>query len=124
MNRKDVSAWIAAQYGIDPDCPFEGDGETHVFRRRENRKWFALMMRIPASRLGLSGEETVLVVNLKCDPALIGSLTDFVHVFPAYHMNRNHWISVRPDQGLTQEQLAFLFDMSYRLTGPKQRKRR
>ena len=45
-----------------------------VFRHSNNQKWFALILDIPRSRLGLPGDESIDVVNLKCDPLLIGSL--------------------------------------------------
>lgn len=41
---------------------------------RANRKWFALVTTVPRSKLGLPGQQPVDIVNLKCDPILIGSL--------------------------------------------------
>lgn len=60
-----------------------------VFWHSNNQKWFALIMDIPRSRLGLPGDELLDVVNLKCDPLLIGSLRSEPGFFPAYHMNKD-----------------------------------
>lgn len=115
---------LREEYGIDPEYPFEGDDTTAVFRRRENGKWFVLSMCVPASRLGLQGDAPIEILNLKCEPILTGSLTDGCHIFPAYHMNKTHWISVRIDNGLQEDKLFFLIDMSYRLTASKSRKKK
>lgn len=39
-------------------------------------------------------KEQIWVLNLKCDPNLAPILHDFHAIFPAYHMNKRHWISV------------------------------
>lgn len=39
-------------------------------------------------------KEQIWVLNLKCDPNLAPILHDFRAIFPAYHMNKRHWISV------------------------------
>ena len=78
----------------------------------------------PASRLGICEDAPIEILNLKCEPILTGSLTDGCHIFPAYHMNKTHWISVRIDNGLQEDKLFFLIDMSYRLTGSKSRKKK
>ena len=37
----------------------------------------------------MPGDESIDVVNLKCDPLLIGSLRSEPGFFPAYHMNKD-----------------------------------
>ncbi|MGP1506883.1 MAG: MmcQ/YjbR family DNA-binding protein [Campylobacter sp.] len=39
-------------------------------------------------------KERIWILNLKCDPNLAPILHDFRAIFPAYHMNKRHWISV------------------------------
>ena len=87
MNRAGLTAHMQTAYGVEPDYPFEGDTVSAVFRRSDNRKWFALVMRLPAERLGIPGS-LLDVVNLKCDPLIIGSLLAEPGFFPAYHMNK------------------------------------
>ena len=56
------------------------------------------------------------MVNLKCDPILIGSFREEPGVFPAWHMNKAHWLSVALDGTASDDSLMFLLDMSYELT--------
>ena len=87
-----------------------------VLRHSGNRKWFAVIMDIPRKNLGLTGEGKVSVVNLKCDPRLIGSFREEPGIFPGWHMNKTHWLSVALDGAVEDEKIRFLVDMSYKLT--------
>ena len=51
-------------------------------------------MDVPKNKLGLQGTEILDVVDLKCDPILIGSLRKEAGYFPAYHMSKASWITV------------------------------
>lgn len=38
--------------------------------------------------------DSMEIVNLKCEPDLIPNLIRESGIYPAYHMNKKHWISV------------------------------
>ena len=122
MTRQDLFAHIADTYGITPDYPFEEDFVTAVFRHTGNRKWFAIAMRIPRGKLGLRGEGHVDVVNLKVSPEMIPSLTQEPGIFPAYHMNKSHWVTAALDGTASEEMLKFLTEVSFTLTAKKAKK--
>jgi predicted DNA-binding protein (MmcQ/YjbR family) len=122
MDRKQYEAYLIEFYGITPDHPFEDDDDTVVFRHADNKKWFALVMNIPAARLGL-GDGRIDVVNLKCDQEIITSLWDGEGIFPAYHMNKAHWISVVLDGRVDSHTLEWLTKISYGLTAKKMAKK-
>ena len=69
MNRAGFMQFILEQYSVEPDYPWMKNPNFAVFRHSNNQKWFALIMDIPRSRLGLPGDESIDVVNLKekCD---------------------------------------------------------
>lgn len=113
MNLQD---YIEESYGTVGEYPFAKDVSTCVFRHRENRKWFAVIMEIPKKKLALSGGGDIRVVNVKCDTRLIGSFRQENGIFPAYHMSKAHWLTVVLDGTVAEEKLKFLIDMSYDLT--------
>ena len=79
-------------------------------------------MDVPKAKLGLSGEGSIDVVNLKCDPDLIQILRQQEGFFPAYHMNKSHWITVALDR-VDDDTIAGLLAQSYALTEARPRKR-
>lgn len=91
--KKDYVRWLEEELHVPGDFPFEDDDASQVFRGR-NSKWFALVMRIKFKNLGFENDEPVWVVNLKSDSDVIPSLVDGRSIFPAWHMNKKHWISV------------------------------
>ena len=123
MNKRELQTYIAETYNTDPDFPWESNPTFAVYRHRSNRKWFALVMDIPKSKLGLREDGDIDIVNLKCEPTLIGSLRLEKGFFPAYHMSKDKWISVALDGSVDDEQLLFLLDMSFELTDVKIKKK-
>ena len=73
-------------------------------------------MDIPRKNLGLGGEGQISIVNVKCDSRMIGSFQQELGIFPAWHMNKAHWLSVALDGSVQEETLKFLVNMSYELT--------
>lgn len=119
MTRTGLEAYIESTFGITADYPFTGDFVTAVFRHTGNRKWFAIAMRIPRSKLGMNGDAPIDVVNVKCDPEILHSFHDQPGIFPAYHMNRNHWLTLTLDGCVSDDTMAFLLGISYDLTKNK-----
>lgn len=108
--------YILDTYGIEPDYPFRTSPDTAAFRNARNKKWFALLLgQTSKSCLGLKDDAAADILNLKCDPIMTFSLIDHQKIFPAYHMNKEHWISVLLDSAITPDELAFLVDLSYDL---------
>lgn len=124
MNRTELEEYIQNTYSAEPDYPWVKYPDYEVFRHSNNKKWFALIMDVPKNKLGLQGEEVLQVVNLKCDPILLGSLLKDKGFFPAYHMSKANWITVSLDGSVEDEKLKILLDMSFEATAPQIRKKR
>lgn len=114
--RTRLTAYIAETYSVDPETPWAPESDHTVFRHRDNRKWFALLMTIPRSKLGLSGEGNVDVINLKCGPVLSASFRSEPGFFPAWHMNKTHWLTAALDGSAEEEQIKWLLAISWDLT--------
>lgn len=116
MDCEDICRYIDDNWGISGDHPFAKSPDTTVFRHPGNRKWFALMMEVEATKLGIAQEGCVTVLNAKCDAALQSLLLPMKGFYPAYHMNKNHWISAVPEEMDEKEWLYLLIDRSYSAT--------
>jgi len=116
MTRPELTAYLADTFSTIGAQLFAKQPSFLVFRHTGNRKWFAVIMDIPRKNLGMPGEGEISVVNLKCDTRLIGSFREESGIFPGWHMNKAHWLSVTLDGTVEDERLRFLVDMSYELT--------
>ena len=68
--------------------------------------------------------EMLDILNLKCDPVLIASLRGAPGLLPAYHMNKENWITAALDGSAPEDKLRLVLDMSYTATAPKLRKKK
>ena len=110
-------------YETEPDYPFDEDFETAVLRHTGNRKWYAIVMRVSRRKFGFDSDEIIDVVNLKLPTEMFGSFGAPDGVYPAYHMNKLHWISVLlPDA--PNDVVRFLVNVSFEATKSSKNKRK
>lgn len=93
----DLETYILETYHIKPDYPWEKHPNHAVFQPPYYHKWFALILDIPRHKLCLPRDDMLCVVNLKRNPILVSSLQETPGYFLAYHMNKEHWITVALD---------------------------
>lgn len=124
MTREELFQHILDVYAVEPDYPWAKYPEYAVFRHANNKKWFALVSVVERDKLGLSGQGLIDIVNVKCDPILIGSLLAEPGFFPGYHMNKGSWLTMALDGSADSEKIKFLLNISYDLTGVKTKKRK
>lgn len=121
MTRQEFFEHCLNTYNTSPDYPFEEDFETAVMRHTDNRKWYAIVMNVSRRKFGFESDEVIDVVNLKLPTEMFGSFGAPDGVYPAYHMNKLHWISVLlPDAPETI--VKFLLNVSFEATKSKKKR--
>lgn len=119
MTRKEFEALVFDTYGVRADYPFEEDLTIGVFRHESNGKWFAVMMNVPEIKLGKIGKMQTEVVNFKCAPEIVESISGVEQgIYRAYHMNKTHWLTVSLSE-CDSDTVAWLLGISYDLTKTK-----
>ncbi|MBR3363090.1 MAG: MmcQ/YjbR family DNA-binding protein [Bacilli bacterium] len=105
-----ITDLILKKYGIKPI--FKWDNYNYgVFEN--NKKWFAIIMNIDGSKIGLKKGE-VEIINLKVKN--VNELIKQKGIYEAYHMNKKNWISIVLDDTLSDEIIMKLVDESYGYT--------
>lgn len=114
---KRIMTQVQEQYGNQLEYLWEKSPDTAVLRHEDNKKWYAVVMRIPWDRLEKGREGQVEAVNLKHDQVV--DLLSQNGIYPAFHMNRRYWISVALDDTLSDEIVLELIEKSWNLTSKK-----
>ena len=117
--REEIEKYINEQYDALQEYPWKDTPNFTTFKHRNNKKWFALIMDVPYTTLKIDKDGNVNVVNLKNIPEIIGGLRKEKGILPAYHMNKEHWITVLLDGTVPKEKICGLIDLSYELTRKK-----
>lgn len=116
-------AYIGEELNTDPEYLFSKNPDTAIFRHKSNGKWFAAILTVSRRKLGLPDDAVCDIVDLKCGPILSAAFRSQPGVFPGYHMNKDHWISVLLDGTVAEEELIQMVRLSYDLTYPKPKKK-
>lgn len=122
--RNTVCEYAARTYGTEAECPWASLPLYSVLRRADNKKWYAVIMNLPKSKLGLGGGERIDVIDLKCSPADMAILLGEEGFLPAYHLNRRNWITALLDGTVDSDLLMRLLDGSYSIAGGTAKKLR
>ena len=121
MTRQELLDFIFDEYSVEPDYPFPRDDVSCVFRHFDNRKWFGIAMVVSYRTIGINREGNVDILNVKCDPIVMGSFRGRPGFRPAYHMNKDKWITILLDGSTEKEDITALLGMSYSMTAVKVR---
>lgn len=109
MNRRELIEYCLTYPDTYEDYPFDDIPDSAkawtVMRHQLNKKSFAFIY-----------ERDGLCVNLKCEPNCADFLRQvYKGVTPAYHMNKEHWNTVRLDSDVPDDKLYAMIEHSYKL---------
>lgn len=116
MDRNAIFNWTKKRYGTEPEYLWHDTQWNAVLRNQENNKWYAVILKVEESRLGLQENRIVDILDIKCAPNLIGSPRQRLGFLPGYHMNKNSWITILLDGTVPEKGFKNLIDLSYQLT--------
>ena len=109
-----ILEYVSNHYGDEIEHLFEKSPEVIVIRKKENRKWYCLFMRIEAKKLSLNKKQIFDVLDLRGREQRILSI-DHELTFPGFHMNKKHWYTIILDERMKDEEIISLIEESYSL---------
>ena len=118
MKREEIFEYVKKQYGTIPEYLWKSSPENAILRHK-NGKWYAAILRVEKSKLGLEEEGMVDVINVKCEPDMVGLLTQTYGFLPGYHMNKKYWITMLLDGTVSEAKILDFLDLSYDLIDGK-----
>lgn len=86
-----------------------------IIRHHDTKKWYLILLTISKEKLGLKSNDLIEIIDLKMPPEEIVKLVDNKKIFPGYHMNKKHWITICLDNTMKDEELFKYIDISYNL---------
>lgn len=118
LKREEIFAYVKKQYGTVPEYLWKSSPESAVLRHK-NGKWYAVLMQVEKSKLGLNEEGIVDVINVKCESDMVGLLAQTYGFLPGYHMNKKYWITMLLDGTVSEAKILDFLDLSYDLIDGK-----
>lgn len=118
LKREEIFEYVKNQYGTVPEYLWETSPKSAVLRHK-NGKWYAVLMQVEKSRLGLEEESMVDIINVKCEPDMVGLLTQTYGFLSGYYMNKKYWITMLLDGRVSEAKILDFLDLSYDLIDQK-----
>ena len=110
---------IREKFSGAPEFLWEKFPNFAVFRRADNRKWYAVIMVVPREKLQLAGKDELEILNLRVEPEELNRLVDGEKYFRGWHMNKKSWMTLRLDGALSFDEIFSRLEQSYRLAARK-----
>ena len=101
MKREEIFQYVKEQYGTEPEYLWKKDPDSAVLRHK-NGKWYAIIMAVEKKTLGLEEGGKINILDVKCDPDLVGMLIQTYGFLQGYHMNKRHWITILLDDSVSE----------------------
>ena len=111
---KQIIKYIKEKYDDELEFLWEDTPDCAIARRKDNQKWYLIIMTVKKDRLGFKSDEKVEVMNLTALPEEVSQIIDNKTFFPAYHMNKKTWYSILLETVEEIEQIYELIDRSYK----------
>ena len=90
--RRDIEEYAGEHFGSEVEHLWARSPSDGILRRKDNGKWYAVLMTVERKKLGLPGMGRTDILNIKSSELLTGSLLNEKCIIPAYHMNKKKWL--------------------------------
>ena len=112
---KAITAYIKKTYGNQLEFLWERTPDNAIARRADTGKWYTAILTVAREKIGLSGTESIEVIDLRETPDQVTQIVDGKKYFPGYHMNKKRWYTICLDGSVAIEELYRRVDTSYHL---------
>lgn len=112
---KHIISYVEAAHQNQLEFLWKKFSDNAVYRRHDNQKWYAVMLKVPKNKLGFDQNEAVEIIDLRGLPDEIEQLIDGKHYFPGYHMNKKHWYTICLDGSVSLDEICERIEKSYAL---------
>lgn len=110
---KNLIVYVREKYGDELEFLWGKYPNAAVWRRKNTKKWYALIMEISERKLGLDSDNLVEIVDLRGRE--LENFVDGEKYFPGYHMNKKSWYTIRLDGSVTFNEICTRLNESYSL---------
>ena len=121
--REQLFDYVKNKYKTEPEYLWRRFPDHAIFRHSDNEKWFALVMNVGKDKMGLIGNETVDILNVKMPEQLLAdTLIEQEGYMRGYHISKGNWISIMLDGSVSFDDICHWLEESYITTASKQTK--
>lgn len=109
-----VTKYIYDKYKVKPEFLWKKYDDYGIFRNKNNKKWFSIIMNVDKSKIE-KGTGEIEIINVKVEENMLKELLKQKGFYEAYHMNKKYWLTIVLDDTVDDEIIFSLIDNSFDL---------
>lgn len=113
---KQIIKYVKEKYNDELEFLWTKFPKYAIFRHKENKKWYALLIALEENKLGIEGDKIVDIIVLKNKRENIMNLIDNEKYFAGYHMNKRNWFTIKLDDSIPIKEIYDFIDESYNIS--------
>ena len=113
---QEIICYIKEKYGDDLEFLWEKSPTSSIWRNKDNKKWYGILMVIKKDKLKFNSNENVEIIDLRYQKDEIESIIDNKKIYPGFHMNKKSWITIILDNSMDTKKIYNLIDNSYSIS--------
>lgn len=106
---------IRATYGDELEFLWPKFPDNAVWRRRDSRKWYGIILTVNGRKIGMDVDQSVEILDLRMRAEERETLLAKEHYYPGWHMNKTSWYAIALDNGVADEEIKLRVASSYEL---------
>ena len=107
--------YVRCKYGDELEFLWKTSPGNAVWRCKDTKKWYGAVLTLSKSKLGLTGDDIVEIVDLHATSEQIEKLLKKDGYYPGWHMNKKYWYTIILDDTISDEELFRCIDESYEM---------
>lgn len=119
-----IARLIQEKYADEPCFLWKKYPQYAVFKNSENNKWYAALLNIDHAKIDAAKSGEIEMLDIKADKKDVQELLLQDGFYPAYHMNKQAWLTIILDGSLSDSRVMELIGASYAFTVRKPRKKK
>lgn len=113
---KQIIKYVKEKYNDELEFLWIKFPKNAIFRHKENKKWYAILVALEENKLGIGGDKIVDIIVLKNKQENIINLIDNEKYFAGYHMNKRNWFTIKLDDSIPIKEIYNFIDESYNIS--------
>ena len=112
---RQIIEYVRLKYHTELEFLWQRFPDNAICRRADSGKWYAALLTVQKKKLGLSGEGSLEVVDLRGKPEDVALWVEGKKYLPGYHMNKKHWFTICLDGSVAMDEIFCRIDESFAL---------
>lgn len=116
---KEIITYVKDKYNDDLEYLWKKFPNNAIWRNKSNHKWYGVLLVLSENKLGIDSDKVIDNIDLRYRKETIKVIVDNKKIFKGYHMNKDHWITIKLDGSVDTKKICELIDNSYKLSFKK-----